>query len=500
MKKILVIAVLTSLTVGVYAQCDSMVIVVGMEIDPHLKKPFDPSDFTVVPTDDPAPDTNIRRIYFIHGLGGDATAWEKVAEACDTKLGIKDFPARKCFTARPEYSSNSRGSLNTAAKYIRGEMSKTAADDSLTHGMPPSQSIIIAHSQGGLVARQLMHLDLVAETWALPKHGMSYGGVVMVASPLQGAKILANRDYIFTMVNNGCKQLARGWSREIKDLPLVGKWLSGMFDNLTKTVCNVATNNIMPMFFKEYYDGITNDYNPSMAKGINTINMLNQDNSTDAYCKLPKMAFYAVEPQDNIFWRTLNYMYYNPNGNNGKDGPDFEHFGANDDWYFYKNEAKPIINLYKVITEAYQAEYERLWEKYFKYGCIYEKRMENAREHYFAWGAGYDWIKNINTNWEIIIGARECEKMPYPSNPTHPQPKWKCDLKHENDGVVLAESAADLPCATHKPVRIYPKEFETNAVNRGSSHMQVRNDEGLKEHLNKLLNGDYGKWFRTVEQ
>jgi len=70
----------------------------------------------------------------------------------------------------------------------------------------------------------------------------------------------------------------------------------------------------------------------------------------------------------------------------------------------------------------------------------------------------------------------------------------------ESDGVVLSESAKGLPCPTHLPVRIYPKEFETTAVNRGSSHMQVRNDEGLKEHLNKLLNGDYGKWFRTVEQ
>jgi hypothetical protein len=30
--------------------------------------------------------------------------------------------------------------------------------------------------------------------------------------------------------------------------------------------------------------------------------------------------------------------------------------------------------------------------------------------------------------------------------------------------------------------------------------MQVRNDEGLREHLKKMFNGDYDIWFYTAKQ
>ena len=75
-------------------------------------------------------------------------------------------------------------------------------------------------------------------------------------------------------------------------------------------------------------------------------------------------------------------------------------------------------------------------------------------------------------------------------------PQTKKWVVKESDGIVLAESAMDLPCRTHKEVRIYPNEGK-NVTNKGSSHMQVRNDEGIKEHLFNLFEGDYGKFFET---
>jgi hypothetical protein len=68
-----------------------------------------------------------------------------------------------------------------------------------------------------------------------------------------------------------------------------------------------------------------------------------------------------------------------------------------------------------------------------------------------------------------------------------------------NDAV-LGQSAANLPYATNEPVHIYPNEFNTNAVNRGSTHIQVRNDDGLKDHLNKLFDGQYEPFFWTNEK
>ncbi|HQQ20290.1 MAG TPA: hypothetical protein PK471_00095, partial [Bacteroidales bacterium] len=65
----------------------------------------------------------------------------------------------------------------------------------------------------------------------------------------------------------------------------------------------------------------------------------------------------------------------------------------------------------------------------------------------------------------------------------------------ENDGIVLRESAENLPCATHMPV-IGNRTLSNN--NAGSSHMQVRNDEGLKHFLNRLFNGEMGMFFETT--
>jgi len=64
----------------------------------------------------------------------------------------------------------------------------------------------------------------------------------------------------------------------------------------------------------------------------------------------------------------------------------------------------------------------------------------------------------------------------------------------ENDGVVVDESSANLPCATWLPVRIFPFEFE-NVTSKGSSHMQIRNDEGIKKALKALFDGEYGTFF-----
>jgi len=72
-----------------------------------------------------------------------------------------------------------------------------------------------------------------------------------------------------------------------------------------------------------------------------------------------------------------------------------------------------------------------------------------------------------------------------------------CDfinLKNELK-LVLATSASKLPCATHRAIEIYPNKDSTVDIEKGSSHMQVRNDRGLKEHLKKLLDGNYDPWF-----
>jgi pimeloyl-ACP methyl ester carboxylesterase len=444
---------------------------------------------------DPPPplDTTIRQIYFIHGLGGDKSSWEKTAQACqDSSLHILGFPARRCITSRPDYIY-SRGSLYSAANEVRTYMNVIGTTDSTSGLARPCRSIIIAHSQGGLVARQLMHMNMVSETNVLPQHGMNYGGVVTVASPLQGAAILKNRTHIFTMAKDGCTRLAKGWGVQLNVIPLIGEKLKDMFNNLTESFCGFAIDNTMPMFFKEYYDGITKDYDTSTVYGKNYINMLNSDTAVKKYKDFPKMAFYAVEPQENLFWRTLNWMISNPNGNNGANGPDVEYFGANDDWRFY-NKIRPIIDIYQAMSITYRADYDVLYKKC----CVTNKKLNQAWDRYIAWRDGYDWFTGTTGTWQMIMGGKKCTSIPNPNYRSWMDPSYiiQCD-EYENDGVVLAESAANLPGATWSPIRICPNENSTVDFEKGSSHMQVRNDAGLKKALNDLFNGDYEKWFKT---
>ena len=49
-------------------------------------------------------------------------------------------------------------------------------------------------------------------------------------------------------------------------------------------------------------------------------------------------------------------------------------------------------------------------------------------------------------------------------------------------------------------MEIYPNKNKTVDKDKGSSHMQVRNDAGLKDALFHLFEGDYEPWFKTAKQ
>ena len=520
--KIFWITIFGSLIIGkVNAQCDSLKEATfdkNVQLQhagvPQVMDPWEPS---------PPPDTNeVRRIYFIHGLGGSVSSWEKTAQACQYKylrLDTIGFPARKCETTLLNYADRTRNLLG-ATKAIREEAGsiyfQAAADRDIGINHPtspeanylnPARAIIIAHSQGGLIARQLMHLDLVADTGnSTLKNGLNYGGVVTIASSVQGAAILANRHKILELANDGCNKLLLGPFYDVEkkvniNLNMGGfaGWVLSTFNvgdklttqvqsvlrkllnNILPTVCDAATDNLMPMFFKQHYAGITEDYNP--ASPTNKINMLNSDTNSAKYRKFPKVSFYAVEPQDNIMWRTLNWMVT-------KEPNDADYFQANDDWELYYDMISPLINFYQSRSNQIYADYlvaynDLTTSKYLDINKYYRK-MDLERGG-LAWKEGLDWFYNANESWQTIIGARV-------------QNGNTVTYKPDNDGIVLAESAAGLPYA-QKVIKIEATKKKGNfTLITGSSHMQVRNDEGIRKALKDLLDGKHGDWFYTAPQ
>lgn len=460
-------------------------------------------------------DTMYRRLYFIHGLGGDASSWQRAADACwDPDLNIPGFPARRVRVSRPEYTNSTLTTLNSAAYEVNNLIVNQAASDITAYSMDPQRAIIIAHSQGGMVTRSLVHQYMTGLT--IPNFGLPFGGFVTFASPLQGARILNNRDQIEVMANDACRSLIKGPGNNLSFnilLKLIGK------ESATSTLCDLISYDLLPAFFTDYYENITNDY----FVGANAITQFNQDVSYEAYMNMPKIAIGVNEPRENILWRTGNWLINNPNT-----PPPFE---ANDDWQFYNSTVYPLYLDYVGKVQQHQNQIALL-SHFAEYinpffnptlhvltmtGILYHMKRESD------WQQGVNWFNRANSTWETIIGAREyqfttstvymcfyCNGNSYYMNSLITSNQQDCINKNcryilpvssiqlnylikENDGIVTTESAKNLPGATAIP----SKPFINIPNYDGSSHMQIRNDEYLKQSLRKIFNGDYGLFFKT---
>ena len=458
--------------------------------------------------------TQYRRIYFLHGLGGNAASWQAASDACwDVTLNIPGFPARRVLVSRPGYTNSTSTTLMSAAYDVRQQIQNQAFIDQNLYQMSPDRAFIIAHSQGGMVTRALAHLDLITPPFR-NDIGKGYGGFVTISSPLQGAQILNNRHKIEQFAEEGCTKLARGPYFE-EDLDFWTNFFNIGVD--PSFICNFFVDNALSIFFSDYYENITNDY----YVGAPAIDLFNQDTNDLAYYNMPKLAFTGVEPRENLFWRTFNWVVNDVNSAG--------YFGANDDWNFYNTVGKPLYSKYSNRVAHYNNQIAMLQSlpayifppiDPFAYVIIRAeiKRMTDKKH---AWQEGVDWLTNVNKKWEAIIGARAttiatdtmficlhcgitvalmssnsqtCYRRGcafiYPVEVNNLVTVYK-----ENDGIVLRESAENLPGATHMPV-IGNQILSDN--NAGSSHMQVRNDEGLKQFLNRLFNGEMGMFFETA--
>lgn len=455
-----------------------------------------------------------RRLYFLHGLGGNASSWQAASDACwDVTLNIPGFPARRVLVSRPEYTMSTSTTLMSAAYDVRQQIQNQAYIDQNLYQVSPEMAFIIAHSQGGLVTRALAHLDLITPPFN-NDIGKGYGGFVTISSPLQGAQILNNRTQIEQFAEEGCTKLARGPYFE-EDLDFWTNFFNIGVD--PSFICNFFVDNALSIFFSDYYENITNDY----FVGAPAIDLFNQDTNDLAYYNMPKLAFTGVEPRENLFWRTFNWVVNDVN-NAG-------FFGANDDWNFYNTVGKPLYSKYSNIVAHYNnqiSNYQTMYACLFPFltpgGHMYfNASIKRLVDKKHAWQEGVDWLTGVNKKWEAIIGARvttiETDTIYVCKNCV--ASTWvisyniqdcynkRCStilpgevsnlvtIYKENDGIVLRESAENLPGATHMPVIGNQILLDNNA---GSSHMQVRNDEGLKQFLYSLFEGEMGMFFETA--
>lgn len=435
-------------------------------------------EFEVIEVEQEEEETEkLRIVFWLHGLGGNGASWTSPAQASeDPTLNTQTFKARYIHSHVVDYNGFTDGNLYTAANNIRAVIRSVASGAGESYDSDRTRNFIIAHSQGGMVSRELLHNDVMNQYYGvLTAQERGYGGLVTVSSPLQGAQILNNQEMIIDMAGDACEKLTEG--------PLLTNYtniLSSPFietvvkyigrELVDQNVCSIASETALPLLFSDRLSSITNDY----YVGSSRITTFNNDVNNPYYNSIPKVAFYGVEPYQNIFWRTARWIDDAPH--------QVEVWQANDDYKFYDEQMHPkYLNYLSNYTY-----YEEMWDTYYWVPALrsyYLKRMQ-------AWRNGYDWLNNANRSWESVIGAGEYQIVGWSG--MSPQFDF---VRYESDGVVVAGSSMNLPGATHPPVKL--NGILENGEWTGSSHMQIRNDGALEDRLTKLYNGQYGDYFKT---
>ena len=446
-----------------------------------------------------------RIIYWLHGLSGNEDSWAR-ASAATSIYGVDGYPARKIFSLNPTYTEFD---LQSAAWNLH-QSCVTLGDpvDQAIGNTDPKNNFIIAHSQGGLVARALdkMYWDNNME------EDRRIGGIVTFGTAHQGALILNNYDQIIDYADLICTELTIG---PVTEEILSNFWLRFLvseqaIQETADVACEFFSHTVLPVALTAFQPNITQDY----EVGAPDLEVLN-----NYLPNIPTVAFYGVE-QEPILWRNIQYL--------GVDNPnDYDPFEADTDDKLVQSAAENTMKYLgkQLYWESTMSDLEEWgfpcgpleWIFMSVLCSIWDTEYWVAYSIADAWERGYHWFANANYEYKLMIGAIQFEYSPrmycgcYPQDDdwvddfnfnyfpiTHPaQCPSECwmeeiieiqPMAYESDGVVLANSAAALPGA--------------NFVSRMSqtSHMQMRNNSELKSGLNRLFEGEFGWYFKTDER
>jgi hypothetical protein len=451
------------------------------------------------PNNPPPLGSENRLIYWVHGLGAeDGGAWARASAATDNGHGAT-FPARRTVGFRIDYTETG---IEPAANELRNEMVvKAAAFPTLN----PFRNIAIAHSQGGIVSREIDR-----QYAAQPSDSRSFGGIVTFCSPHLGARILNNKLLVQEAMGDACAAFTIPIVLNTLDKPILNIFLNEaeIQAGINATCDNVG--NFIPLFVKTFNRGTTND----IYVGAPKINELNAQNT---WALEHKLGLYGVEyaadedshnPKGLIYRTMSSFSLENP-----ENQPAFttDNDGAllakvNDQIFKYQVEAfSKQLDMF--ILEAQGFPCDTWWKWVFQPGpldCAIFNPIYNAKKtQRDAYLKAANFLLNLDETYKTLIGAVEYQTLPtcvctkldpdgdefslpiptvanpidcaaYPANTSWDNCIWSTAVqlvRKESDGVVLAESAMAFPGAND-----YLRLEKSN-------HFQVRNDSNTKKGL-----------------
>jgi pimeloyl-ACP methyl ester carboxylesterase len=224
----------------------------------------------------------LRMVHWVHGLGGDKNSWFKQSIAFSKDGEDHDVVAPRQFISdrNTDYSDVEDHDLKYIASDVGQRIYERSIESELNEGpneYERSNSIAIAHSQGGIVIRKIDEQQSIN-----PNVPVRFGGLVTITSPNQGAVILdpEQQDNAIQFLRDFGANVATGPTAEklfsaaeeiIKFLP---SFLSLFFDlpgfpsaeEIRNGLLKVVNEDLLTFYINETLPKVTNDYRPDAVE------------------------------------------------------------------------------------------------------------------------------------------------------------------------------------------------------------------------------------------
>lgn len=493
------------------------------EFDPNIVQRDVPNpelDTTDIPLGKKS--NKLKNIYWIHGMAGGEGSWSKAVSYTEWEYG------QYVQNIKINYGDSYYDIADVAANSLSYFGDKQpVGDTALAEEM--KRDYIIAHSLGGLVARQF---DLYYNT--KNQFIKPFGGIVTFGTPHLGAHlahIKKNEEHVIDhFIKTTCSDLLAG---PVKDTILQNK-IAKVVDNLlvsvdggewlTNELCDWITKLGIELAEEEFSLPIANSLVPGNEKLVEIANTPYPGE------ELHSIAFYGEEhdEKDDMAIRFLFGIKYN-----ALSYPSMQADAMDDD----------ALATAQELRQYYEEKYEYYKSKNVNnqnwmiplapiFGIPINYYINGINKDYrqaeSAFYRGLRWFDLLNARWKILIGARtiihdvetncrcECEQKNNSNNPYEIKkiipvdcnnPKIckeyaedldaKCLFASDfidvfvdepSDGLVTKSTAMALPNAKYKPVKM-----------DGSGHFQMRNDSKLKQELEFIYGGIYNDYFNLTK-
>lgn len=466
-----------------------------------------------------------KNVAFIHGLGGSNQSWHKPWYYTDTGFAQPSF--RVTYNGWEE-------SFHSAAQQMKADYNiriVSGADQSYPTRCK-NEDYVIAHSQGGIVARYLDYQWWLCENNPSGCSGTfgtrDYYGIVTFATPNMGAHIGLSQNEHKEMIQSIVRAVVINPVTEAT-YNLTNKWFitpsaASKLYYLNDALDSAIKNLVAPAVLGSLHTPTLNEMLPGSAIMTQLSNYAS---------KVHRVAFYGVEDAPEI-WRVLDMVI----NEEPCDAPLFE---ANYDETFMhtmetvrdENEVKILINK----EEIRKLKFKRFVADRFGplggvlYHIIASNNIKKLEAENYHRQKTLDFLNNANTQWRYIIGSYHRDSFDYQTTQ-----KYKVSYKigtfnlnqtfdNQNSATDFCNLLATYPSVTQvtqsvevkiymtrsffpsdgvvlvKSQKAFPGVLESNTDKmKHNNHFQVRNSSETERVLNNLYKRNvYDQFFRLTK-